>query len=247
MLKGGYIRLHRKITEWEWYHDATVTRVFIHLLLTANYKPKKFENFTVGVGERVISLQGLADETGVSKGTIVRVLNCLEKTGELKRRVTAKFTIITLKNYTTYNADYPQADRSLTDDYPQADRSLTDDYPQADRSLTQWKKDKESKKAKKQEGKKEEGGANAPELPSSPEITIDFLIAEFGKSNLERYTAKVRNWMKRKGISGEPELEMIYKWLDEDKDKLKLPRQNSNSSFDVKELEESSYERYRKK
>ncbi len=138
MLTGGYIKLHRKITDWEWYHDATVTRVFVHLLLTANYEPKKFEGMTIGAGERVISLQGLADEVGFSKGTIVRVLNCLEKTGELKRRVTAKFTIITLKNYTAYNDCEPQADRSLTDCEPQADPM------------------EESKKARKQEGRGEQ-------------------------------------------------------------------------------------------
>lgn len=235
MLKGGYIRLHRKIIDWEWYHDPTVTRVFIHLLLTANYEPKKFSGEIVDVGERVISLQKLAEEVGYSKGTIIRVLNCLEKTGELKRRVTAKYTIVTLKNYAAYNADRPLADRWLTDGRPLADRSLT-----------QWKKDKESKKAIKQEGKKGEG-ENPPVLPPSPEITTDYLISEFGKENFERYTAKVRNWMKRKGIKGEPALDMIYKWLDEDRASLKLPDMSAEqSSFLIDDVEEMSYSRYSK-
>ena len=78
MLTGGYIKLHRKITDWEWYHDVNVTRVFVHLLLTANYEPKKWHGVTIGIGARIISLQGLADEVGLAKSTIVRVLNCLE-------------------------------------------------------------------------------------------------------------------------------------------------------------------------
>ena len=32
---SGWIKLHRKITEWEWYSDANTFRVFMHLLLTA--------------------------------------------------------------------------------------------------------------------------------------------------------------------------------------------------------------------
>lgn len=235
MLKGGYIRLHRKITDWEWYKDPTVSRIFIHLLLTANYEEKKFEGETVGIGERVVSMQKLAEETGFSKSTVIYALNRLEKTGEIKRKPTAKFTIVTLLNYTSYN-----------DSRPIADRLPTDSRPIADRLPTQWKKDKESKKAIKQEGKKGEG-ENSPELPPYPEITAECLISEFGKENFERYTAKVRNWMKRKGIKGEPTLDMIYKWLDEDRASLKLPGTSAEqSSFKLDEAEAISSSRYRK-
>lgn len=34
----GWLKLHRQITEWEWYDDANTFRLLIHLLIMANSK-----------------------------------------------------------------------------------------------------------------------------------------------------------------------------------------------------------------
>lgn len=231
MLTGGYIKIHRKIVDWEWYHDPVVSRVFLHLLVTANYEPGRFEGHKIEVGQCVISLQKVAEILNISKDSVDRALKKLEKSGELQRLPTAKFTIITLKNYTHYQQSATEADRLPTESRPQADPM------------------EEIKKARKQESKKEEGGASAPASPS-PSITFDSLILEFGKANVDAYTIKVRNWMRRKGIKGEPTAELVGKWLNEDRASLKLPgddKSNMAVSFDVDELEKSSYARYQKK
>lgn len=232
MLTGGYIKIHRKIIDWEWYHDPVVSRVFLHLLVTANYEPGRFEGHKIEVGQCVISLQKVAEILNVSKDSVNRALKKLEKSGELQRLPTAKFTIITLKNYTHYQQSATEAIRLPSACHPQADPM------------------EEIKKARKQESKKEEGGASAPASPSpSPQITFDSLILDFGKSNVDAYTIKARNWMRRKGIKGEPTAELVGKWLNEDRDKLKLPgddKSNIAVSFDIDELEKSSYARYRK-
>ena len=44
-MKQGWIKLHRGFTDWEWYQDANATRLFLHLLLTANHK--QAENVTI--------------------------------------------------------------------------------------------------------------------------------------------------------------------------------------------------------
>ena len=36
MLTEGYVNIHRKIVEWEWYSDINVYRVFTHLIYTAS-------------------------------------------------------------------------------------------------------------------------------------------------------------------------------------------------------------------
>ena len=36
-----------------------------------------------------------------------------------------------------------------------------------------------------------------PPTLSSSEITIDFLISEFGKDNVDQYATKIKSWMKR--------------------------------------------------
>lgn len=229
MLTGGYIKIHRKIVDWEWYHDPVVSRVFLHLLVTANYESGRFEGHKIEVGQCVISLKNVAEKLNISKDAVNRALKKLEKSGELQRLPTAKFTIITLKNYTHYQQSATEADRLPTESRPQADPM------------------EEIKKARKQESKKEEGGASAPASPS-PQITFDSLILEFGKANVDAYTIKVRNWMRRKGIKGEPTAELVGKWLNEDRGKLKLPASDCGllTSFDVNDLEKSSYARYRK-
>jgi hypothetical protein len=39
---NGYIKLHRKLVDWEWYTDIPTKTLFIHLLLVANHKPNKW-------------------------------------------------------------------------------------------------------------------------------------------------------------------------------------------------------------
>ena len=43
MLEGGFILLHRSILRWEWYGDLNTARLFIHLLLTVNYEPQRWQ------------------------------------------------------------------------------------------------------------------------------------------------------------------------------------------------------------
>lgn len=55
---SGWIKLHRKITEWEWYSDANTFRVFMHLLLTANYEDKRWRNIDVKRGQIITGRMG---------------------------------------------------------------------------------------------------------------------------------------------------------------------------------------------
>ena len=60
MLEGGFILLHRSILRWEWYGDLNTARLFIHLLLTMNYEPQRWQGIAVERGQRVASLAKLA-------------------------------------------------------------------------------------------------------------------------------------------------------------------------------------------
>lgn len=42
----GYITIHRKIVDWEWYKDIPTRVLFEHLLLTANWKDKKWHRYS---------------------------------------------------------------------------------------------------------------------------------------------------------------------------------------------------------
>lgn len=80
MYTEGFINLHRKILDWEWYDDNNVKIVFIHLLLTTNWTKAKWHGIEILPGQKITSIGNLASETNLSTQQVRTVLNKLEKT-----------------------------------------------------------------------------------------------------------------------------------------------------------------------
>ena len=99
---NGFIKLHRQLIDWEWYTDTPVKVLFLHLLLMANYEDGKWRGITVKRGQRLTSLQRLADETGLTVQQVRTALDKLENTGEITCQATNKYTLINVENYTLY-------------------------------------------------------------------------------------------------------------------------------------------------
>ena len=57
---SGFIVIHRKLVEWEWYKKPSVKDVFLHLLLTANFVDGRFEGQLIKRGQLATSLPSLA-------------------------------------------------------------------------------------------------------------------------------------------------------------------------------------------
>lgn len=138
MLESGYVRLYRSFLAWEWYTDSNTKDLFLHLILTANWEPKKWRGITVERGQRVYSRASLAREMRLSERSVRTSLNHLISTGEVTNQTTPQYSIITIKNYDLYQ----QAANETTSDRPATDQPSTSDRPQL-------KKDKESKNDKK--------------------------------------------------------------------------------------------------
>lgn len=98
----GWIKAYRKIVDWEWYTDANVFRVFMHILLSANHSPKKWHGITVNAGELVTSIGSLAAQLKLSEQQIRTALCKLEKTGEITKKSTNRNTVIFAVNYELY-------------------------------------------------------------------------------------------------------------------------------------------------
>lgn len=98
----GHVKLHRKILSWEWYSDINTCRLFIHLLLRANWKSGRYMGTNVERGELVITYPILASETGLSVKEVRTALNHLLSTEEIEIKRQAKFSVITIKNYNAY-------------------------------------------------------------------------------------------------------------------------------------------------
>lgn len=99
---NGWIKIHRKMVNWEWYHDQNVRLVFLHMLLKANFKAKKWCGTTIQRGQFITSIGRLSKEIGLSNQQIRTALEKLKSTGEITTKATNKYTMVTVENYALY-------------------------------------------------------------------------------------------------------------------------------------------------
>ena len=83
MANNGYIKLFRKMVEWEWYGDPNTKAVFLHLLLTANYRETNYRGVTLLPGQTIIGRKALAEALGMSEQNVRTSLNHLKSTTEI--------------------------------------------------------------------------------------------------------------------------------------------------------------------
>ena len=101
-MSAGWIKIHRKLTSWEWYNDVNTTRVFLHLLLVANHKDNKWRGIEIKRGQRLTSISALAIETNLSIKNIRTSIKRLKSTNEVASHSTAQHTVFTMVNYDLY-------------------------------------------------------------------------------------------------------------------------------------------------
>lgn len=114
MLENGWVKIHRKIVDWEWYSDVSVFRLFSHLLLTANYEEKRWCGIEIKPGERVTSIAVLSQETGLTLQSTRTALSKLKSTGEIEEKVTNKFRLVKIKNWDKYQMLGNETNNQLT-------------------------------------------------------------------------------------------------------------------------------------
>lgn len=109
-----YIKLSRKLMEWEWYGNINTCRLFVHMLLKANWKDGRFEGNIIPRGSFVSSIQKLADETSLTIRETRTAISHLKMTGEVTSKVYAKYTVFTINNYCQYQTSDMQNDMQAT-------------------------------------------------------------------------------------------------------------------------------------
>ena len=106
-MNSGFIFLHRKMLEWEWYDSPTTKIVFLHLLLMANFKPNQWHGKNIPRGAIVTSTSAIAESNGLSVQQVRTSLDRLKATGEITVESTNKYSIITVTNYDNYQITTP--------------------------------------------------------------------------------------------------------------------------------------------
>ena len=98
----GWVKLHRKLTEWEWYTDVPTKTLFIHLLLVANHELKFWRGQPIDRGELVTSVSILSKETGLSKQQVRTALDKLTNSNQIEKTSTNRYTFIKVLSYAIY-------------------------------------------------------------------------------------------------------------------------------------------------
>ena len=93
---SGWIKLHRSLIDWEWWDDINATRLLIYLLCAVNYEDKKWKGEVIKAGSMVLSWETLSGRVGLSTRQCRTAMDKLISSGEVTRKVTNKYQLITL-------------------------------------------------------------------------------------------------------------------------------------------------------
>lgn len=125
IMEAGWIKIHHKFLDWEWYQESGMVSLFINLLLRANYQPRRWRGMVIERGQLVTGRKQLSIETGLSEQTIRTCLQRLEQTGEIKRQPTNKYSIITICNYESYQCEENKTNQQVTNNQPTSNQQVT--------------------------------------------------------------------------------------------------------------------------
>lgn len=191
---SGWIKLHRQIIDWEWYTDHNTFRVFLHLLLTANHKDKKYKGMELKAGTIVTSRDLLAFATGLSVRQVRTALDKLKTTNELTIKTSPQGTIIQIVNYVKYQIEANE---------------LTNERPTNDQQTTSNNNVKKERNIFKRPSIQEINDyCLEKNLQLDAQSFIDYYDSngwKVGKNNMKDWKATARRWAKPK-----EQVEMVY-------------------------------------
>lgn len=167
-MDGNYVKLSRGLLEWEWYSDINTSRMFIHMLLKANWKDGNFKGVIVPRGAFISSIGKLIDETGLTEREVRTAITHLKKTGEVTSRTTNRYTVFTVVKYDMYQTTDKQSDKQTSDKRHTNDNLTTYKRQSNDKLTSTIEEGKNIKNERREEGKK-----NKKEGAKSPKKKVD--------------------------------------------------------------------------
>jgi len=199
-MNQGYIKLFRKLEDWDWYKNPNVLSLWIHILMKANFQDKKWQGETIKRGSFVTGLKSLSFETGLSIQQIRTSLDKLTSTNNITSKSTNKYRIITVLNYDDYQNDNKQVNSQITNNL--TIKQQTNNNNEVIKEL------KEEKKVIKKQAKKFTR-PNIEEVKSyclekNYNIDAEYFISFYesngwkvGKNPMKSWKASLTTWSKR--------------------------------------------------
>lgn len=104
-----YIKVFHQMLEWGWYGDTNTFRVFMHILLRANYKPSEYLGHRIDAGECVFGYNAWSEELGLSVRELRTAITHLKSTNEIRVRATNRFSVITVVKWEFWQIEEGEA------------------------------------------------------------------------------------------------------------------------------------------
>jgi hypothetical protein len=98
----AFIKLYKKMLNWEWYQDTNTKAVFLHCLLMANWKDGRFMGEEIPRGSFASSYPHIAKQTNLSVQKVRTAISHLISTKELTVKATPKFSVFTVVKWDEY-------------------------------------------------------------------------------------------------------------------------------------------------
>jgi len=121
----GWIKIHRKFLDWEWFNKSEAVHLFLYMLLKANHKDNKWQGNDVKRGQFISSLGNISSATGITIQQIRTILKKLEKTNEIKVKSTSQFTIVTICKYECYQDENEDTNKRITNNQQTTNKQST--------------------------------------------------------------------------------------------------------------------------
>lgn len=137
----GWIKLHRKITEWGWWYDGNMLKVWIWLIMQAKTHDVEYKGEIVRRGSLVTSYaeiskccSGKCSKEKLSVRQARTILKRLQLSGEITLKSTNQFSIISICHYDIYQGDVTLFDKQVTSERQASDKQVTNLYNKKERN-----------------------------------------------------------------------------------------------------------------
>ena len=87
---GNFIKIDRKIINWEWWSDINTFRLFMYMLISAYWKDGNYKGKAIPRGSFPSSVSDLAKNTCLTESEVRTALKHLQSTGEITSKSTNK-------------------------------------------------------------------------------------------------------------------------------------------------------------
>ena len=139
-MNNTWVKLHRNIVDWEWFDDKNALKLLIYLNVKVNIVDKQWKGITVNRGSLVTGKYSITEDLGISVQQYRTALKKLVQSGEIVKKATNAYTILTLTKWEKMQHDQQTDNKQITNEQQTDNKRI---YP-----TKESKEDKERKESK---------------------------------------------------------------------------------------------------